>query len=476
MNTKKLDEIICEFKKYSENEPDRISHLPESGSNRSYYRIICNNQPVIGVKNADLRENKAFIYLAKHLKHNGVNVPEVLYYNEDKGIYFQEDLGDITLFKYVESLKKESASEDKITREYQRIIEQMPKIQIDAAKKLDYAHCYPREAFDQQSIKWDLNYFKYYFLKLTHIPFDEQLLELDYQKFSGLLLEADRQFFLYRDFQSRNILRHNKQYYFIDFQGGRKGALAYDLASLLFEAKSNLSEDLRHRLLDYYIRTFSGYKEFRKDNFTHSYYLYVLLRILQALGAYGYRGYFERKSFFLKSIPPALHNLTWLLENNVIPKEITYLSSVLKNLVRTNLFPDDGNKTTGLTVQIISFSYRKGIPADSSEHGGGFVFDCRSLPNPGRLEEFKNCTGLDSNVIQFLEEKPEVTNFKYHIREILDQAITNYMERNFNRLLICFGCTGGQHRSVYLAEQTKAYLLKKHKVHVKITHREQEAR
>lgn len=476
MITKRITEINNEFKRFSGKEADSLNILPVSGSNRSYVRILSDNRSFIGVINQDKRENKAFMYLADHLHKNQVNVPGILYYNAEKGVYFQEDLGDTTLYSYIESIKKESNHDEIILQEYKNVIDEMPKIQIHTAKHLDFSFCYPRQAFDEQSIRWDLNYFKYYFLKLINIPFDEQLLENDYTKFTRRLLEADKVFFLYRDFQSRNIMRHTGQYFFIDFQGGRKGALAYDLASLLFEAKSQLSPNIRTTLLEYYIQTFASYKEFREENFLQSFYPYVLIRILQALGACGYRGYFERKSLFLKSIPPALINLNWLLQSKLIPNDLNYFRTVLEDLVQTDLFSEDNNKSKGLIVQIMSFSYRKGIPIDNSEHGGGFVFDCRSLPNPGRLEEYKNFTGQDSNVIQFLEEKPEVTNFKHNIEGIIDQPITNYKKRNFNRLMICFGCTGGQHRSVYLAEEIKAYISKKHKVHVKLIHRELDAR
>ena len=412
------------------------------------------------------------MYISERLRNSGAHVPEIYIHDLDKDVYLQEDLGDLSLFQLTGELRTEN--DPSYMSWYEKVIEQMPAIQYHSAKDFDFSVCFPRAAFDRNSIMWDLNYFKYYYLKLAYIPVHEQELENDYAAFSDFLLTAPSDYFLFRDFQSRNIMIRNNEVYFIDYQGGRRGALQYDLASLLFEPKAGLTAEERQILLDHYLEVYSSYSFFDKDTFLKYFPAFVLVRMLQAFGAYGYRGYFERKPLFLQSIPPALSNLKWLLENYDLGVDLPHLRRALKIMVTLpgRSMPDLPRQT--LTVSVSSFSYKKGMPDDYSGNGGGFVFDCRSLPNPGRFEQYKFLTGRDQAVIDFLEKEEEVKRFNNHVEGILDVTIENYLLRGFEHLMVSFGCTGGQHRSVFCADRLVKRLNEKFRINIRLHHRELE--
>jgi hypothetical protein len=321
---------------------------------------------------------------------------------------------------------------------------------------------------------WDLNYFKYYFLKLAKIPFDEQKLEDDFEKFTQFLLSADCDYFLYRDFQSRNVMLLEEKPYFIDYQGGRKGALQYDIASLLYDAKADIPEKVRFHLLEIYLIELGSMINVNRSSFLEYYYGYVYIRIMQALGAYGFRGFYERKSHFLKSVPYAIRNLERLLQSVKLPVELPALTEAWKRLIHSTYLRQLGESKGELRVRIQSFSYKWGTPWDEKGHGGGFVLDCRSLPNPGRYPEYMNSTGNDEDVISFLKSEEDVSSFLQNVYKIIDQVVVNYQTRNFTDLMVAFGCTGGQHRSVYCANQLSNYLRKKYKIKVEVRHRELE--
>jgi len=430
----------------------------------------------MGVYNADERENKAFLSFSRHFFQQGLPVPEILFENLENNIYLIEDLGDETLLSFLTKTRKNSEFPDSAMAVYKAVIDKLPEFQIQGGKGLDYSACYPRAAFDQQSMMWDLNYFKYYFLKLAKIPFDEQHLEDDFQTFTDFLLEADRDYFLYRDFQSRNIMIKNGQPYFIDYQGGRKGALQYDLASLLYEAKTDIPQQAREELLEYYLQQVALFIPFDRAKFLKYYYGYTLIRLLQAMGAYGFRGFYEKKPLFLQSIPGAIKNLEWLLENAPLDIKIPALKAVLKDLTKSEELRKIGKPTENkLKVSISSFSYRRGIPADETRHGGGFVFDCRAIPNPGRFDQYKSLTGKDKEVIEFFSQHVEAEYFLENVFKLIDMSVEEYKERSYNNLMVNFGCTGGQHRSVYSAEQLQKHLKQKYPdIEVQIRHREQE--
>jgi aminoglycoside/choline kinase family phosphotransferase len=450
-----------------------FSNLLPSGSAREYYRISFKNKSAIGVFNPDKKENIAFLNFSRHFLSNGLRVPEI--YNEDlkNNIYLIQDLGDETLFSFINKVRKDESFPQELTFFYKKVIEQLPRFQVIAGRHLDYSVCYPRPAFDMQSMMWDLNYFKYYFLKLAKVPFDEQHLEDDFRQLCNFLLQTEGNFFLYRDFQSRNVMIFEDQPYFIDYQGGRKGALQYDLASLLYDAKADIPQQVRIELLYYYLEAVNKILPVGEKEFIKYYYGFILIRILQAMGAYGYRGFYERKEHFLQSIPYSLNNLKWILDNISIPVKIPTLLATLNLMVESKELKkyERNIKSNTLTVTINSFSYYKGIPEDETGNGGGFVFDCRGINNPGRQEQFRFLTGKDKEVAEFLQAQSEIEKFLSDVYSLVDRSVDNYRERMFNHLMVSFGCTGGQHRSVYCAEQLAKHLMEKYNIKIKINHK-----
>ena len=475
-NHLKLDLIRNIFIQWNGKKADFIQKLPQTASYREYYRISFNGNTVIGVFNEDLKENEAFLSFSKTFNDLNLKVPKVLYTDLENNVYLLNDLGDTTLYSIIHSKKHDYASSPELKVLYKKVLEQLQKFQIIADKKIDYKYCYPRAKFDLQSIIWDLNYFKYDFLKLGRIGFDEQLLENDFQKFSEFVASVNTDCFLYRDFQSRNIMVKDDQIYFIDYQGGRKGALQYDVASLLYDAKAEIPTPLREELLNHYLDKLESDYDLSRIEFMKSYYAFVLIRIMQAMGAYGFRGLFEKKVHLIKSIIPATKNLNYLLESGKIDFDIPHLHYVFENLINSNefkMYEDRILPNTKLSVTITSFSYKREIPIDLADNGGGYVFDCRGLNNPGRLLEFKLLNGRDEKVIKFLEDNSDVDDYLSHTFPLVDSTIETYLERGFKDLMINFGCTGGQHRSVYCADKMNEHIKNKYDINVFLSHIEQ---
>ncbi len=472
---KKLEQNLLKlFSDWCGESVKEISPLPLSGSDRRYFRIHGSDKTAMGVYNPDRSENIAFLEFSKHFRLKKLNVPEIYLKDLDNQIYLEQDLGDETLFSFLVKTREKENFSDKLVELYKKVIGILPKFQIVAGKDLDYSICYPRPSFDRQSMMWDLNYFKYYFLKLAKISFDEQKLEDDFQKFCDFLSEAPQDFFLYRDFQSRNVMIFNGEPYFIDYQGGRKGALQYDIASLLFDAKADIPSQIREELLNYYINEVDKLIKVNSKKFMQFYYGYVLIRITQALGAYGFRGFYERKEHFLKSVPYAIQNLEWLLQHADLPVQIPSLLNAWEKLVQSSYLRQFGDVNLRLTVRVQSFSYKRGIPWDERGHGGGYVFDCRSLPNPGRYPEYEKLTGNDQQVIDFLNKEYEMEEFLNHTISLIEHSVENYQKRNFTDLFVSFGCTGGQHRSVYCVNKISEHLKSKYDITVETRHRELE--
>ncbi len=444
------------------------------GSGRKIIRLRGGNTSAIGILYGVREENVAFLEFSRHFRKHGLPVPEIYGEDLDQGAYIEQDLGDTSLFELLSKNRSGERIAPPVVEAYRKGIEVLPRFQVEAGRDLNYKVCYPRGSFDRQSISWDLNYFKYYFLRLAGIPFSEQALEDDFSRLTKFLLSAHRDYFLYRDFQSRNIMMVGDQPYFLDYQGGRKGALQYDVASLLYDAKADLPPDLRQQLLDHYLQTLRGYVDVKPEAFMQHYYAYVYIRIMQALGAYGFRGFYERKVHFLQSVPYALKNLRWLLHNVKLPIALPTLLDAFHSMLASEKLQGLASDADNLVVRIFSFSFHRGLPSDDSGNGGGFVFDGRSLPNPGREERFKRLTGRDAPVIEYLNQEQSVHQFLASVMSLVDASVVTYQQRGFKNLMVSFGCTGGQHRSVYLAEQVAKRLRGRPGVEVILHHRELE--
>jgi aminoglycoside/choline kinase family phosphotransferase len=444
------------------------------GSGRTIVRIANDKFSAIGVQHDVREENTAFIEFSRHFRRHGLAVPEIYAEDPEQGAYLEEDLGDTTLFEFLSQHRGGQEIAPEVVAVYRKVVEELPRFQVEAGRDLNYKVCYPRASFDRQSIAWDLNYFKYYFLRLASIPFNEQALEEDFNRLTKFLLSADRNYFLYRDFQSRNIMLREGRPYFLDYQGGRHGALQYDIASLLFDGKADLPPELRQHLLDHYFDSLAGFIAVDREAFLQHYYAYVYVRMMQALGAYGFRGFYERKPHFLQSVPYALKNLRWLLHNVTLPIALPALMDAFTSMVGSEKLHSIAAEAEELTVVVSSFSFHRGPLQDDSGNGGGFVFDARSLPNPGREERFKTLTGRDAAVIEYLSGQESVHQFMASVMSLVDASVNDYLRRGFKHLMVSFGCTGGQHRSVYLAEQVAKRLSGRSRITVVLQHREQE--
>ncbi|MGA2730940.1 MAG: RNase adapter RapZ [Terracidiphilus sp.] len=428
------------------------------GSGRAIVRLTGGASSAIGILYPVREENVAFIEFSRHFRRKGLPVPEIYAEDLSRGAYLEEDLGNTTLFEYLSAHRDGDTIAPGAIEAYRKVVAVLPRFQVEAGRDLNYKVCYPRASFDRQSIAWDLNYFKYYFLRLAGVAFNEQALEADFGRLTKFLLGAPHEYFLYRDFQSRNVMLREGNPFFLDYQGGRRGALQYDIASLLYDGKADLPPALRQELLDYYLDCLGGFIDLKRDAFMEHYYAYVYVRILQALGAYGFRGFYERKAHFLQSVPYALKNLRWLAANVKLPIALPALMEALGSLSASEKLQGLAAPENVLTVRIFSFSFHREMPKDESGNGGGFVFDARSLPNPGREEKFRLQTGKDAAVKEYLEGEESVGNFLANAIALVDESVTTYQRRGFQNLMVSFGCTGGQHRSVYLAEQLAKHL------------------
>ena len=460
------------FEQHFHSAPERV--LPIQGqlgsSGRNIVRLSNNKVSAIGVLYNVREENAAFLSFSKHFRRHGLAVPEIYAEDLNRDAYLEEDLGNTTLFEFLSENRSGDDIAPEVIDAYRKAVAVLPRFQIEAGGDLDYSVCYPRDSFDRQSIAWDLNYFKYYFLRLAGIPFNEQALEDDFARLTEFLLNARRDYFLYRDFQSRNIMLRDGNPFFVDYQGGRRGALQYDVASLLYDAKADLPPTLRQQLLDHYLDSLSHYSDLGRDAFMDHFYAYVYVRIMQAMGAYGYRGFFERKAHFLQSVPYALKNVRWLVHNVELPIKVPTLLAAFRSMLASQKLQALAPESANLVVRVFSFSFHQGPPKDDTGHGGGFVFDLRSLPNPGREERFKNLTGRDAPVIDYLSPLENVRQYFGNVTSLVDAAVSNYESRGFKHIMISFGCTGGQHRSVYMAEELTKHLRTRKGLEVVVRH------
>jgi aminoglycoside/choline kinase family phosphotransferase len=471
-----IDGIRDLFEKYNSDSVATVEKLAQSGSNRIYFRLTTDKLSCIATYGKNVKENNTFINFSRHFRSVGCPVPEIYAVNNDQTIYLQEDFGDVSLLN---QLEKYGHSEYAYSL-FQQSLKKLAHLQIMGDENLNYSWCITSKEFGKQAIVSDLLYFKYYFLDTLQIPYDKEQLIDDFEALSTYLTRVDHKYFMFRDFQSRNVMIKDEQAYFIDFQGGMKGALQYDVASMLWQAKAELSDEWKNNLLTYYMDCVEDILQVPIDRlrFTTQYNGYVLIRLLQVLGAYGFRGLFERKAHFLTSIPLGLRNLQWFLSNKrigiVLPEFERLLNIIVEEEIIKRFEPVTATETTPLVVYINSFSYKKGIPLDKSENGGGFVFDCRGILNPGRFTEYKAITGRDKQVIDFIEQRTKMADFLNSIYTIVDISVEDYIKRGFSSLMVNFGCTGGQHRSVYAAEALARHLRNKFKVKIELKHIEQE--
>ena len=455
--------------------PDGVVDLVADGSTRQYFRLVWDaERTVVGAIGPDRDENRAFLSFAGAFRAIGLPVPEIYAEDQEAGVWLEEDLGDTSLFKALSAARIACGPDQfppDIVPLYRRVLRVLPRFQVEGHRVVDYRLAYPRRAFDGQSIRWDLNYFKYHFLKLADVPFNEQRLEDDFSRLTTHLLQAGTDGFLYRDFQSRNIMIRDGEPWFIDFQGGRKGAPHYDVASLLYDAKAAIPQGLRAELLEAYLDALSTLVPVDRARFREHYVGFVLARLMQAMGAYGYRGFFERKRRFLESVPHAARNLDELLAAG-LPLALPELERVFRSIVERWAAPASAAAPpAGLGVLIRSFSYRDGYPSDTEGHGGGFVFDCRSLPNPQHVPALRDATGEDEPVADFLERSREVQEFWSSVSDLVDAHVERFLERRFSSMAVAFGCTGGRHRSVFMAAKLAAYLRSRYpQVAVRVIH------
>lgn len=471
------------YKCYSGREPQSVQKLAASGSNRQYFRFAAaDGTTVIGAVGTSVEENEAFLYMSRHFRRQGLPVPQILAQSDDASCYLQEDLGSTSLFDAIGSGRQTGCFSDAERALLHDVMRLLPRVQFLGAEGMDFSRCYPQPEFNRRSVMWDLNYFKYCFLKTVGLELQEDRLEDDFEAMARVLLSERCDSFMYRDFQSRNVmLRDGRHPWLIDYQGGRRGPYCYDVASFLWQARANFPDDLRAELLDEYFKALQAYHSVDREHFTCMLRHFVLFRTLQVLGAYGFRGRFEQKAHFVQSIPFAVRNLKQLLCGGGFA-EYPYLDSLLRQLVALPQFDvaapaaeaGTSDSTPPLVVTVFSFGYKKGgIPQDRSGNGGGFVFDCRAMTNPGRLEQFKSLNGLDRPVMDFIESCGEMQQFLQHAYALVDAAVERYMRRGFTSLMVCFGCTGGQHRSVYAAQHMAEHINGKYGVEVQLHHNEQ---
>ncbi len=476
--SKETDKIKELFAGFSKAPITAIDKLPQAGSERHYFRIHTSEKSFIATYGANIKENDAFIYFSEHFKKKALATAQIFCINKAKDIYIQEDFGDNSLLNKLE----ESGYVQSVYDLYKESLHQLALLQVKGNEELNYKKCLTNSSFGKQAIMADLLYFKYYFLDALRKPYDKQKLMEDFEALSNYLSRTEYKFFMFRDFQSRNIMvDDNNSVHFIDYQGGMKGAPQYDVASLLWQAKANLPDEWKQKLLEDYIDSFEKIidETVDRDIFRSQYNGYVLIRLLQVLGAYGFRGLFERKAHFLTSIPLALQNLKWFVNNQNIGIAVPEFKQVLEICISDEVIeeftPVQATDETPLLVSINSFSFIKtGYPKDDTKNGGGFVFDMRGILNPGRYDDYKHLSGLDKQVKDFLEQQTKMPDFLNGVYSVIDISVEDYIKRGFEHLAINFGCTGGQHRSVYAAEALARHLRNKFKVKIELNHNNRE--
>lgn len=452
--------------------PKDVQQLPASGSDRKYYRLSNDTNSAIGTHNPNTAENRSYFYFTQLFTKHEINIPEVYKISKDKKSYLQQDLGNVSLFNKLE----QEGYTDEVRKSFHDAIRELVKVQWMAGREADFKQCFATKQFDEKAIMADLLYFKYYFADLQNVNYDKALLVEEMELLSRELGRVQPQMLMYRDFQSRNIMLHENKAWLIDYQGAMQGPPQYDIASFLWQAKAQLPEAWKEDLLNGYITAINDLPIAKMDevHFRRGYAQFVLLRIMQVLGAYGYRGLLQRKPHFISSIGPALKNLETFLSDNPQTPSYSELRTLLEHIssqeMQQKYAQPTRNTETKLTINIASFSYKTGYPKDKGENGGGFVFDCRGILNPGRFAAYKHLTGQQEQVKYFLENETKMPEFLEHVYSLVSINVEDYLTRGFDSLSVSFGCTGGQHRSVYASEQLAQYLEQKYGIEVTVSH------
>lgn len=464
-----VEKIKKLYKEWRGVAPLSAVRLTGDGSNRVYFRLSSEDDTVIGVVGTSAGENRVFVALADAFEKSGIAAPRVLAVSGDGMCYLQNDLGNDTLYTALQGARSNGVFGSGEIELLCRTVSQLPHIQFRVPQFFDFALCYPVSDFNERTVMWDLNYFKYCFLKGVGVEFNESCLEDEFDRLAAVLLCDNDNVFLYRDFQSRNVMLKGGVPYFIDFQGGRRGPIYYDIASFAGQARAKYTPAAVDAMIDAYIAALGEYKSVDRGHFMEMLRMFRIFRLLQNLGAYGYRGLFERKKAFVESIPAALGQLEELLGQAA--GDFPYILSLVREIAALPMFA--ARELGELTVDVMSFSYKRGIPDDTSGNGGGFVFDCRAIHNPGRYEPYKKLTGMDEPVIKFLEAESNIAEFLDNAYALVDNMVDTYKRRGFTHIQVCCGCTGGQHRSVYSAEHIARHVAEKFGVRVAVTHKMQ---
>ena len=466
-------ELLAEkYREYTGNHCVDIVSLPRSGSDRKYYRLSDRNKTIIGAYNPNREENDAFIGFTGHFRSLNLPVPEIYSYFPEDDCYFIQDLGDTNLFTWLDGKYRDNAFDKELLDFYKLSLDTLVIFQTEGIKGLDLSLCYPHKSFDRQSMIWDLNYFKYMFIKLVAAPFNEQRLEKDFNALVDFLLEAEQKYFLYRDFQSANIMVVDSKPWFIDYQGGRKGSPQYDPASLLYDPKADVPQQAREILIEHYIKLFCKATSTPEDTFRRYYPGFVLIRIMQALGAFGYRGLYEQKPGFVQSIIPGVIILNYIIDSGQVNIKLPELFRILREIPGLDSFAEL-EQTERLKVRITSFSYMNGMPQDNV-HGGGFIYDCRGLPSPEKVDKLKELTGMDEAVKEFMKSHRDVQEFLDDAFNMVKRSVKSYITKDYNSLAVSFGCTGGRHRSVYCAEELAKSLRAISGIEIEVNHRDKD--
>jgi aminoglycoside/choline kinase family phosphotransferase len=470
--TASVETLELLFETHFGHKAEHVATLPVSGSDRRYYRLSSPTASAVGTINANVAENNTYFYFTGLFRKHEIAVPEVYATSKDRRAYLQQDLGGTSLF----DLLMQEGFTDNVRQYYHKSLAQLARLQWVAGRDADFNQCFSTRQFDEQAIMADLMYFKYYFADLQKVHYNRSALMDEMVSLSRELGRMQPLALMYRDFQSRNIMIHEDKVWFIDFQGSMQGPAQYDLASLLWQAKAQLPAAWREDLLNGYIASINSLPVPRMEEiyFRKGYAQFVLLRLVQVLGAYGFRGLLERKPHFISSIGPALKNLEVFLDDYPQIPAYPELRSLLEKLSSKELQARYASpvytEESKLEVTVYSFSYKRGIPVDKTGHGGGFVFDCRGLLNPGRYAAYKHLCGQDMPVMQFLERETKMPEFLEHVYGLVSLNVEDYLARGFERLSVSFGCTGGQHRSVYAAEHLAEYIRTRYRIPVTVEH------